>query len=91
MNFNMYVIRDVVSHQNSGLITAVSDECAVRDFAVNAGNTVSERIAKDLMLVRVAELHDVVDNYPSVSGYPVPVPVCTLYEAMQSIQEDSDG
>lgn len=87
MNFNMYVIRDVVSHQNSGLVTAVSDECAIRDFAVNAGNAVADRVAKDLMLVRVAELHDSGDNYPVVVGYPVPVPVCSLFEAVHG---DSD-
>lgn len=86
MNLNLYVVRDVVSHQNSALVTAVSDACAIRDFAVNAGS-ISDRIAKDLMLVRVAELHDSDDNYPVVVGYPVPVPVCTLFEALHSDAE----
>nr|CAI9750256.1 DNA binding protein [Microvirus sp.] len=86
MNLNMYIVRDTVSHQNSSLVTAVSDECAIRDFAVNSGS-ISNRIAKDLMLVRVAELSDIEDNYPVVTGYPVPVPVCTLFEALQSVSE----
>lgn len=77
---NLYIIRDTVSRMNSGMTTAPSDDCAIRDLGI-AMKDCPPRLAKDIMLVRIGEIQET-DTYPLVVGYPVPVPVCTVEEAL---------